>query len=59
MSGVSNLTKDTAGIKTLTSESRPCALSTHPAPYKTEKAWNPPQVVLVGVEHREAPSLQT
>lgn len=59
MSGVSNLTKDTAGIKTLASESKPRALSAHPAPYKTEKAWNPPQVVLVGVEHREAPSLQT
>lgn len=58
MPGVSNMSKDTAGTKTLTSESRPHALFTHASSRRTEKKTaDPPQVVLVGVEHRETPSL--
>lgn len=58
MSGIGNLPTDMAGTQTLIWESRPRALSAHPALCKTEETEDPPQVVPVGVQHGEAPSLQ-
>lgn len=58
MSGIGNLPTDMAGTQTLTWESKPRALSAHPALCKTEETEDPPQVVPVGVQHGEAPSLQ-
>lgn len=57
-SGVGNVPKDPAGTTTLTPAPGPQAPLTHTAVWKTEETRNPPQVVLVGVEHTEAPPLQ-
>ena len=48
-----------AGTKTWLLNPGPGLSASTQLPCKPEDRLNPPQVVLVGVEHREAPSLQT